>query len=74
MMFTFPVITYSLLYQNGKFMDEDFARWCSDHNTEWCDANFFVSEDVTSLSSCCRLINNFSKLTGFINSNRRDIT
>lgn len=53
MMFTFPVITYSLLYQNGKFMDEDFARWCSDHNTEWCDANFFVSEDVTSLSSCC---------------------
>ncbi len=68
MMFTFPVITYSLLYQNGKFMDEDFAKWCSDHNTEWCDANFFVSEDVTSLSSCCRLINNFSKLTGFINS------
>lgn len=25
-MFTFPVLTYSLLYQNGKFVDEEFAR------------------------------------------------
>ena len=29
-MFTFPVLTYSLLYQNGRFVDEPFARWCSD--------------------------------------------
>lgn len=68
MLFTFPVLTYSLLYQDGKFVDEEFARWCSDHNTIWCDSNFFVGEDVTSLSSCCRLINDFSKLDGFINS------
>lgn len=67
-MFTFPVLTYSLLYQNGKFIDEDFARWCSDHNTIWNDSNFFIGPDVTSLSSCCRLINDFSKLDGFINS------
>ncbi len=25
-MFTFPVLSYSLLFQNGKFVDEDFAR------------------------------------------------
>ncbi len=68
MFFTFPVLTYSLLYQNGKFVDEEFARWCSDHNTQWCDSNFFVGADVTSLSSCCRLVNDFSKLDGFINS------
>lgn len=68
MLFTFPVLTYSLLYNNGKFADEEFARWCSDHNTQWCDSNFFVSEDVTSLSSCCRLISDYSKLDGFINS------
>jgi len=68
MFFTFPVLTFSLLYQNGKFIDEEFARWCSDHNTKWCDSNFFIGEDVTSLSSCCRLINDFSKLDGFINS------
>lgn len=68
MMFTFPVLTYSLLYQNGKFVDEEFARWCSDHNTEWCDSNFYIGESVTSLSSCCRLVNDFTKLDGFINS------
>lgn len=67
-MFTFPVLTYSLLYQDGKFVDEDFARWCSDHNTKWCDSNFYVGNDVTSLSSCCRLINDFSKIDGFFNS------
>lgn len=65
---TFPVLTYSLLYQNGKFVDEEFARWCSKHNMEWADSNFFISEDITSLSSCCRLVNDFSKLQGFINS------
>ena len=68
MMFTFPVLTYSLLFQKGKFVDEEFARWCSDHNTKWNDSNFFVGSDVTSLSSCCRLVNDFSKLDGFINS------
>ena len=67
-MFTFPVLTYSLLYKDGKFVDEDFARWCSDHNTIWCDSNFFQSDNVTSLSSCCRLVNDFSGLKGFINS------
>ena len=52
-MFTFPVLTFSLQYKNGKFVDEEFARWCSDHNTKWNDSNFFVSEDVTTLSNCC---------------------
>ena len=31
------------------FVDNEFARWCSDHNTVWNDSNFFVSEDVTTL-------------------------
>ena len=67
-MFTFPVLTYSLLYKDGKFVDEDFARWCSDHNTTWNDSNFFVSGDVTTLSNCCRLLSDTSKLNAFINS------
>lgn len=67
-LFTFPVITYSLLFQNGNFVDEEFAKWCSDHNTEWNDANFFVSEDVGTLSNCCRLLSNTKKLSAFINS------
>lgn len=67
-MFTFPVITYSLLYKDGKFVDESFARWCSDHNTKWNDANFFQSDNVGVLSNCCRLLSDTSKLDAFMNS------
>lgn len=67
-MFTFPVLTYSLLYKDGKFKDEEFARWCSDHNTQWNDSNFFMSDNVGVLSNCCRLLSDTSKLGAFINS------
>lgn len=67
-MFTYPVLTYSLLYKDGKFVDEDFARWCSKHNIKWSDSNFFVSDNVGVLSNCCRLLSDTSKLNAFINS------
>lgn len=67
-MFTYPVLTYSLLYQNGEFVDESFARWCSAHNIKWSDSNFFVSDDVGVLSNCCRLLSDTQKLDAFINS------
>ena len=67
-MFTFPVLTYSLLYVDGKFQDEDFARWCSDHNVKWSDSNFFISDNVGVLSNCCRLLSDTKKLDAFINS------
>ena len=50
------------------FVDNEFARWCSDHNMTWNDSNFFMSNDVTTLSNCCRLLSDTSKLSGFINS------
>lgn len=67
-MFTYPVLTYSLLYKDGKFEDEDFARWCSNHNIKWSDSNFFVSDNVGVLSNCCRLLSDTKKLDVFINS------
>lgn len=68
--FTFPVISYCLLYsdETKSFVDEEFARWCSDENWYWKDGNFFEGRDITSLSSCCRLVNDTSKLSAFINS------
>ena len=66
-MFTFPVLTMSLLRIDGKFVDEEFARWCSKHNMEWGDSNFFVSSDITSLSNCCRLVSDVKDL-GYFNS------
>lgn len=56
------------MYKDGKFVDEEFARWCSDHNVQWNDSNFFISGDVTTLSNCCRLLSDTSKLNAFINS------
>ena len=67
-MLTFPVLTYSLYYKDGKFQDEEFARWCSDHNVKWSDSNFFVSDKIGVLSSCCRLLNDTTKLDTFVNS------
>lgn len=52
-MFTFPVLTYSLLRVDGKFVDEPFARWACEHNMKWADSNFYISDSVDSLSSCC---------------------
>ena len=67
-MFTYPILTYSLLYKDEKFQDEDFARWCSAHNRKWSDSNFFVSDNVGVLSNCCRLLSDTTELNPFINS------
>lgn len=66
--FTFPVLTFCLLHDGEKFVDEEFARWSSNHNMLWNDSNFFISKDVTSLSNCCRLISSMEKLKGWCNS------
>lgn len=66
-MMTFPVLTFSLLRKDGKFVDEEFAKWACAHNMQWADSNFYVSEDVTSLSNCCRLVSNVEQL-GYFNS------
>lgn len=61
-MMTFPVLTMSLLYQNGKFTDEEFARWAIEHNRKWNDSNIFCDSSVNSLSNCCRLKSNIEDL------------
>lgn len=66
-MYTFPVNTISLLKKDGKFLDEDFAKWASNHNRYWNDSNFFCDDSVTSLSNCCRLKSNIKDL-GYFNS------
>ena len=53
--FTFPVLTSSLLYQDGKFVDEEFAKWSCEASRKWNLFNFFTDSTVNSLSNCCRL-------------------
>ena len=67
-MMTFPVLTFSLLRDsNGNFVDEEFAKWCCRHNMKWADSNFFISDDIASLSNCCRLLSDVKEL-GYFNS------
>lgn len=66
-MFTFPVLTISLLRKDGKFQDEAFARWGVEHNRIWSDSNLFIDDSVNSLSNCCRLKSNIEDL-GYFNS------
>lgn len=75
-LYTYPVLTYCLVYRDGKFQDEEFARWASKHNMRWADSNFLISPDTTSAASCCRLLSSIEdlksvqkqKLTGIMNS------
>lgn len=64
---TFPVLTISLLRKNGKFLDEDFAKWGIEHNRIWSDSNLFIDDNVSSLSNCCRLKSDVRDL-GYFNS------
>ena len=66
-MMTFPVNSISILRQNGKFVDEEFARYACLHNLKWNDSNLFIDSSVNSLSNCCRLKSNIENL-GYFNS------
>jgi ribonucleoside-triphosphate reductase len=66
-MFTFPVLTISLLRQDKQFADIEFAKWAIEHNMKWYDSNLFIDDSVTSLSNCCRLKSNIEDL-GYFNS------
>lgn len=66
-MMTFPVNSISLLRVNGKFEDEEFAKYACAHNMKWNDSNLFIDDSVTSLSNCCRLKSNIEDL-GYFNS------
>lgn len=50
---TFPVETVTLLYKDGKFLDEDMYNFVCDEYA--CGHSFFtyISDTVDSLSSCC---------------------
>ncbi len=70
---TFPVITDCLLYDdnNKRFVNEKTARKFNELNKQWNNANIYCGADLSTLSSCCRVLNNVddldSKLRGFSN-------
>ncbi len=63
-MFSFPVITASLLfdYKNGVYVDERFAKTINKLAMKWEDVNIYNSESVDALASCCRLRSSTKKI------------
>lgn len=61
-LYKYKGLTISLLRQNGKFIDEEFAHYACEHNMKWADSNLFVDSSVNSLSNCCRLKSNIKDL------------
>lgn len=53
--FTFPVLTFSSIFKDGQWQDEDMAKFIIKHNMKWGDTNIYVSENADALSSCCRM-------------------
>lgn len=62
-MFTFPVLTASLLYKDGNFVDEDSARFINKVNLKWQDTNWYISDSIDAIASCCRLTSSMSSLS-----------
>ena len=50
---TFPVETVTLLYKDGKFLDEDMYNFVCDEYERGHSFFTYISDTVDSLSSCC---------------------
>lgn len=67
---TFPVETVTLLYKDGKFLDEEMFNFVCEEYSRGHSFFTYISDTVDSLSSCCRLKNKLqTKEFNFTNGN-----
>ena len=67
---TFPVESVTLLYKDGKFVDEDMYNFVCEEYARGHSFFTYISDTVDSLSSCCRLKNKLqTKEFNFTNGN-----
>ena len=61
---TFPVVSASLIFRDGRYIDEETAKMIVEHNWKYGfnDVNIMNVEEATSLASCCRLVSNKNEL------------
>lgn len=66
----FPVESFTLLYKDGKFEDEEMFQFVCDEYARGHSFFTYISDTVDSLSSCCRLKNKIqTKEFNFTNGN-----
>lgn len=69
-MLTFPVESFALVYKDGKFVDEENAKFVTEEYARGHSFFIYISDTVDSLSSCCRLKNSLQiKEFNFTNGN-----
>lgn len=69
-MLTFPVESFALVYKDGKFADEENAKFVTEEYARGHSFFTYISDTVDSLSSCCRLKNSIQeKEFNFTNGN-----
>lgn len=67
---TFPVESFALIYKDGKFVDEENARFVAEELERGHSFFIYISDTADSLSSCCRLKNKIqTKEFSFTNGN-----
>ena len=54
---TFPVESFALIYKDGRFVDEENAKFVADELERGHSFFIYISDTADSLSSCCRLKN-----------------
>jgi len=58
---TFPVVSLCLIYQDGKFLDEELYEFACQEYAEGNSFFTYISDSADSLSSCCRLSSKIEK-------------
>lgn len=58
---TFPVVSVCLIYQNGKFVDNELYEYSCKEYSEGNSFFTYISDSADSLSSCCRLSSKIEK-------------
>lgn len=58
---TFPVVSVCLIYQDGKFLDEELYDYACKEYAEGNSFFTYISDSADSLSSCCRLSSKIEK-------------
>lgn len=58
---TFPVVSVCLIYQDGKFLDEELYHFVCKEYAEGNSFFTYISDSADSLSSCCRLSSKLEK-------------
>ncbi|MCX8028754.1 MAG: anaerobic ribonucleoside-triphosphate reductase [Brevinematales bacterium] len=67
--FTFPVLTAVIVYKDEKFIAEDSEKFINKLNLKWQGTNWYISNNIDAIASCCTLTSSIRDTNIHIKSN-----